>query len=143
MCAQSLSNARLFLTLWIVACQAFLCPWNFPGKNNWNGLPFPSLGDLLDRDQIHISYIAGGFFTCQASWKPQQLIILLPLLLQHNTCISQGKKKNYLFTHSKNGSKSCKTVHFTSAPECTVYIFLPSLEQKTCLPLPYYLMWHS
>ena len=93
MCAQSLSNARLFLTLWIVACQAFLCPWNFPGKNNWNGLPFPSLGDLLDRDQIHISYIAGGFFTCQASWKPQQLIILLPLLLQHNTCISQGKKK--------------------------------------------------
>jgi len=35
------------------------------------------------------------------------------------------KKKNYLFTHSKNGSKSCKTVHFTSAPECTVYIFLP------------------
>ena len=19
-----------------------LCPWNFPGKNNWNGLPFPS-----------------------------------------------------------------------------------------------------
>ena len=48
MCAQSLSNARLFLTLWIVACQAFLCPWNFPGKNNWNGLPFPFLGDLPD-----------------------------------------------------------------------------------------------
>ena len=48
MCAQSLSNVQLFLTLWIVACQAFLCPWSFPGKNNWNGLPFPSLGDLPD-----------------------------------------------------------------------------------------------
>ena len=25
-----------------------LCPWNFPGKNNGVGLPFPSPGDLPD-----------------------------------------------------------------------------------------------
>ena len=25
-----------------------LCPCNFPGKNNWSGLPFPSLANLPD-----------------------------------------------------------------------------------------------
>ena len=26
----------------------FLCPWAFPGKNNWSGLPLPPSGDLPD-----------------------------------------------------------------------------------------------
>ena len=86
MCAQSLSNVQLFLTLWIVACQAFLCPWNFPGKNNWNGLPFPSLGDLPDTG------IKSTSPALQVDSLPARHH-LLPLLLQHNTCISQGKKK--------------------------------------------------
>ena len=25
-----------------------LCPWNFPGKKYWSGLPFPTPGDLSD-----------------------------------------------------------------------------------------------
>ena len=25
-----------------------LCPWNFPGKEHWSGLPFPTPGDLPD-----------------------------------------------------------------------------------------------
>ena len=138
MCAQSLSNVQLFLTLWIVACQAFLCPWTFPGKNNWNGLPFPSLGDLPDTG------IKSTSPALQVDSLPARHH-LLPLLLQHNTCISQGKKKKkqYLFTHSKNGSKSCKTQFTSLLQQNVLYIFLPSLEQKTCLPLPYYLMWQS
>ena len=27
---------------------SLLCPWDFPGKNNWSGLPFPSPGDHPD-----------------------------------------------------------------------------------------------
>ena len=40
-----LSHVRLFATPWMVACQA---PWSmgFSRQEYWNGLPFPSLGDL-------------------------------------------------------------------------------------------------
>ena len=34
-----------FATPWTVVCQ-LLCPWDFPGKKYWSGLPFPSPGDL-------------------------------------------------------------------------------------------------
>ena len=34
-----------FATSWTVS---LLCPWDSLGKNNWNGLPFPSPGDLFD-----------------------------------------------------------------------------------------------
>ena len=27
------SHVRLFVTLWVVACQYPLCPWGSPGKN--------------------------------------------------------------------------------------------------------------
>ena len=33
------------MTLWTVACQALLS-MGFPRQECWNGLPFPSLGDL-------------------------------------------------------------------------------------------------
>ena len=44
-CAQSLSRVQLFVTLWIVACQAPLS-LGFPRQEYWSGLPFPSPGDL-------------------------------------------------------------------------------------------------
>ena len=34
-----------FVTPWTVPAS-LLCPWDFPGKKCWNGLPFPSPGDL-------------------------------------------------------------------------------------------------
>ena len=40
-----LSDAQLFAILWTVACQVPLC-MEFPMQEHWNGLPFPSPGDL-------------------------------------------------------------------------------------------------
>ena len=44
---KSLSRVRLFVTPWTVACQAFPS-MGFPRQEYWNGLPFPSPGDLPD-----------------------------------------------------------------------------------------------
>ena len=44
---KSLSQVRLFVTLWAVAYQAPLS-MGFSRKEYWSGLPFPSLGDLSD-----------------------------------------------------------------------------------------------
>ena len=42
---KSLSRVRLFATLWTVAHQAPLS-MGFSRQEYWNGLPFPSPGDL-------------------------------------------------------------------------------------------------
>ena len=39
-CVCVLSCVRLFVTPWIVACQALPLPWNFPGKNTGVGCYF-------------------------------------------------------------------------------------------------------
>ena len=44
-CAQPPSCVQLFATPWTVTCQAPL-PMGFFGQQYWNGLPFPSPGDL-------------------------------------------------------------------------------------------------
>ena len=48
-----------FATPWTVACQAPLCPWDFPGNNTGSpGWPFPSPGDLpWLRDETCVSCI--------------------------------------------------------------------------------------
>ena len=43
--AQSLSCVPLFVTLWTVACQAFLSV-GFPRQEYWSGLPFPPPADF-------------------------------------------------------------------------------------------------
>ena len=41
-----------------------LCPWDFPRQEYWNGLPFPSPGDLPDPViELKSPALAGGFFT--------------------------------------------------------------------------------
>ena len=40
-----LSRVQLFATPWAVACQGSLS-MGFPRQEYWNGLPFPSPGDL-------------------------------------------------------------------------------------------------
>ena len=44
---KSLSRVQPFGTPWAVGCR-LLRPRDFPGKNKWSGLPFPSPGDLPD-----------------------------------------------------------------------------------------------
>ena len=62
-------------SLWPYGLQSsrFFCPWNFPGKNNWRGLPFPPPGDLPDPGiepmSLISSALAGGFFTISATWE--------------------------------------------------------------------------
>ena len=55
-----------FVTLWTVACQAPLS-MEFPRQEYWNGLPFPSPGDLPDDPGIELATpaLAGGFFTTE------------------------------------------------------------------------------
>ena len=51
-----------------------LCPWNFPGQEYWNRLPFPPPGDLPDPGikptSLASPALAGGFFTAAPSGKP-------------------------------------------------------------------------
>ena len=49
MCMSTLlpSHVQLFVTLWTVVCQALLS-MGFPRQDYWNGLLFPSPGDLPD-----------------------------------------------------------------------------------------------
>ena len=44
---QLLSHIQLFATSWTIACQAPLS-MEFSRQEYWNGLPFPSPGDLSD-----------------------------------------------------------------------------------------------
>ena len=54
---------RLFVTPWTVAHQALLS-MGFSRQEDWSGLPFPSLGDLLDPGIEPMSpALADGFFT--------------------------------------------------------------------------------
>ena len=53
------------MTPWTVACQAPLST-GFPRQECWNGLPFPSPGDLPDSGIESVSpALAGGFFTTE------------------------------------------------------------------------------
>ena len=65
----SLSCIRLFATSWTVAYQAPLSI-EFSRQEYWSGLPIPSPGESSQsRDQTQVSWIAGGFFTHQATRK--------------------------------------------------------------------------
>ena len=65
-----LSCARLLATPWTVAHQAALS-MELSRQECWNGLPFPSLGDLPNPGIESVSPVshelAGGFFTTSAT----------------------------------------------------------------------------
>ena len=55
-----------FATPWTVACQCLLS-MGFPRQEYWNGLPFPSPGDLPDPGLEPIPpALEGGFFTTKS-----------------------------------------------------------------------------
>ena len=68
-----LSLTHLFVTPWTVAHQDPLS-MEFSRQEYWSGLPFPSLGDLLDPGMEFTSLgspaLAGRFFTAAPSGKP-------------------------------------------------------------------------
>ena len=67
-----LSPVSLFATPWTLAYLASLSR-EFSRKEHWSGLPFPSLGDLLDLGIEPGSLaLAGRFFTTEPPGKPQQ-----------------------------------------------------------------------
>ena len=82
--------AQLYMTLLRphgLKSTRLLCPWNFPGKNNWSGLPFPYSGDLpWPRDQTQVSCFGKGIFyhwaTREAQVYQQRLVkLFLPLCI--------------------------------------------------------------
>ena len=64
----------------------FLFPWHFPGKKYWSGLPFPTLGDLLDpeiKPMILMSpVLTDGFLTTTPLGKPW--VLTKPQYFTHN-----------------------------------------------------------
>ena len=55
--------------------DSLLCPWDFPGKNAGVGKSVASPGDLPDQSKggMHLSCIAGGFFTTWATREATQV----------------------------------------------------------------------
>ena len=69
---KSLSRVRLFVTPWTVAYQASPS-LGFSTQEYWNGLPFPSPGDLPDPGiEPRVSHIAGRCFTLWATREAMQ-----------------------------------------------------------------------
>ena len=71
MCVQ-LSHVQLFVTPWTVAHQAPLS-MGFSRQEYWNGLVFPSPGDLPNPG-IELAFLvflalAGGFFPTGTTWE--------------------------------------------------------------------------
>ena len=56
-CVKSLSQVRLFATMWTVASQA-PPSMGFSRQKYWSGLPFLPPGDLPTQDQTHVSYVS-------------------------------------------------------------------------------------
>ena len=66
----ALSRVQLSMTPWTVAHQAPLS-MGFPRQEYWNGLPFPSLGDLSSPGIKPMSpAVAGRFFTTEQPGNP-------------------------------------------------------------------------
>ena len=75
-----LSHAHVFTTLWTVAHQAPLS-MGFPRQEYWNGLPFPSLGEIPDPG-IKLAFPAsptstGRFFTTEPSGESKSTVVIL------------------------------------------------------------------
>ena len=68
--------SNFFVTPWTIACQAPLS-MGFPRQEYWNGLPFPSPGDLPHPEMEPGSpALAGGIFTFEPPGKPEDCLFL-------------------------------------------------------------------
>ena len=76
-CTQLLIRVPLFATPWTLVCQAPLS-MEFSRQEYWNGLPFPSPGDLTDPgtelESLLSPALAGGFFNTSTIWEIWYLV---------------------------------------------------------------------
>ena len=87
---QSLSHVWLLVTPWTAACQAPLS-MEFSCQEYWDGLPFPSPGDLPDpRDWTRVSCTAGRFFT---TWAKREAH--MPTIVSYKTQKFNCRVKSY------------------------------------------------
>ena len=84
-----LSHVQLFVTPWTVTRQAPLS-MGFSRQEYWNGLPFPSPGDLpnpeIEPTFLTSPSLAGGFFTSSPTCTGPFEIPSESILLIHNPC---------------------------------------------------------
>ena len=90
-----------------------LCPWDFPGKKHWSGLPFPAPGDLL-KPGIKQASLVSLYFPDQYLWrrKWQPIPAFLPgeiswteepgRLLSHVVAKSWAWLSDYTHIHTHN-----------------------------------------
>ena len=78
-CVQSLSHVWLFAAPWTVTHQAPLSI-RFSRQEYWNGLPFPTPGDIPDPGIKPASFaspaLVGGFFTTNATWEAPTITLV-------------------------------------------------------------------
>ena len=68
--------ANPFVTPWTIAYQA-PPSMGFPRQEYWNGLPFPSPGDLPNPEiEPGSPELAGGIFTSEPPGKPEDCLFL-------------------------------------------------------------------
>ena len=92
-----LSYLQLFATQWIVACQAPLSI-GFYRREYWDGLPFPSPGDLADPGiepmSLMFPAVAGMFFATESESEVTQLG---PILCAPMDCSLRGSSVYGIF----------------------------------------------
>ena len=101
-CAQLLFSAIwLFVTPWTAPRQAPLS-MGFSRPECWNGLLFPSPGDLLDPEiEPTPDGLAGGFFTTEPPGKPGCWGTIQPLISSLLVCHSIWFRTVYVFRAAK------------------------------------------
>ena len=67
------SHVQLSVAPWTVRLSGS-CVHGFSRQEYWSGLPWPSLGDLLNPG-IEPWSLAGGFFTASATWEALQVCV--------------------------------------------------------------------
>ena len=134
------SHVWLFVTLWIIACQAPLC-MGFSRQEYWSGLPFPSPGDLPDPGVKPVSpALAAWFFTTASPGKlsPYDCIVSFMWICRNvfnsffNPC-TVGCFQSFAFLNTVAGNILEHVFYF---PRVRVFLgnMLRSVELCTCFP---------
>ena len=92
--------ANSFAIAWTVTQQAPLSI-AFPRQEYWNGLPFPSPGDLPDLGKEPLSLaLAGRFFTTESPGKPWYILANTKFLSLNDNLLESTDFKAYYYQYS-------------------------------------------
>ena len=105
---------------------SLLCPWDFPEKNYWHGLPFPSPGELpvpgIEPTSLEPTALVGGFFTTESPGSLRPIDYLQGANFFPDICSS------LCYTLNLQGENR------TCSQEDTLYLGRPACKQETQLP---------